>query len=109
MSNNNKVETAIAGMNCWARYATADKSIQTKYKSLYHFITLYNICILGRIKSHGSYSQYCLDLRVRCENITIVLYAISIIITSKVSIIVSSKVRICQNIVIACHFSEQIL
>ena len=26
------------------------------------------------------YSQYCLDLRVRRENITIVLYAISIII-----------------------------
>ena len=46
MSNNNKVETAIAGLNCWASYATADKSIQTKYKS-YHFITLYNICILG--------------------------------------------------------------
>ena len=33
MNDDNKVETAIAGQNCWASYATASKhEILAKYK-----------------------------------------------------------------------------
>ena len=28
MNNDNKVETAIAGLNCWASYATASKHMK---------------------------------------------------------------------------------
>ena len=33
MNNNNKVETAMAGLNCWASYATADGRLQRTIKT----------------------------------------------------------------------------
>ena len=33
MNNDSKVETAIAGLNCWASYATVTRNTNTQTKS----------------------------------------------------------------------------
>ena len=38
MNNDNKVETAIAGLNCWARYATALLRIHSSLVLIHDFV-----------------------------------------------------------------------
>ena len=46
MNNDNKVETAIAGLNCWASYATAcKKRLFTSFVALVSFENLYKLLL----------------------------------------------------------------
>ena len=50
MNNDNGVETAIAGLNCWASYATVYEF------DTYHFISI-NVTELNCLCSHAAF--YC--------------------------------------------------